>query len=82
MKGNVDLNEPKWERMKKQRVPIYKNTPDHVKFEIAREAHIPLKARDNGHLTSRQAGKIGGPIGGSMVKEMIEMAKEQLTKRE
>ena len=51
-----------------------------TKFEIAEELGIPLTNEDNGDLTSRQAGKIGGPIGGNMVKEMIRLAQEQLAR--
>nr|WP_310739790.1 alpha/beta-type small acid-soluble spore protein [Oceanobacillus alkalisoli] len=57
------------------------DNPDHVKYEVAKERGIPLDEGDNGQLTSRQAGKIGGPIGGNMVKEMIEIAKEQMTNK-
>ena len=41
---------------------------------------IPLSKGYNGKLTSEQAGKIGGPIGGNMVKEMVRMAQEQMMK--
>lgn len=54
--------------------------PADAKFEIAKEVGIPLKEGDNGHLTSRQAGKIGGNLGGNMVREMVKMAEEQLKK--
>jgi hypothetical protein len=57
------------------------NNPDDIKFEVAKEQGIPLKKGYNGHLTSEQAGKVGGPIGGNMVKEMIRMAQEQLSKK-
>ncbi|QFF98443.1 small acid-soluble spore protein [Psychrobacillus glaciei] len=57
------------------------NNPDHVKYEIAEELNIPLSKGYNGKLTSEQAGKIGGPIGGNMVKEMIRMAQEQMTRK-
>ncbi|MCL6636990.1 MAG: alpha/beta-type small acid-soluble spore protein [Alicyclobacillus sp.] len=33
---------------------------------------------DNGNLTARQAGRIGGPIGGRMVQKLIEIAREEL----
>ena len=55
--------------------------PDDVKYEIANELGIPLKKGYNGQLTSGQAGKVGGPIGGNMVKEMVRMAQEQMTKK-
>lgn len=54
--------------------------PDSVKFEVAEEVGVPLKEGYNGQLTSKQAGKVGGQIGGSMVKEMIRMAQERLKK--
>jgi small acid-soluble spore protein D (minor alpha/beta-type SASP) len=54
--------------------------PVDAKFEIAKEIGIPLRESDNGHLTSRQAGKIGGNLGGNMVREMVKMAEEQLKK--
>ncbi|WP_425490365.1 small, acid-soluble spore protein, alpha/beta type [Heyndrickxia vini] len=57
------------------------NKPNNVKYEVAKEQGVPLKEGYNGQLTSEQAGKVGGPIGGNMVKEMIRMAQEQLSKK-
>lgn len=54
--------------------------PDQAKFEAAREVGVPLKSGYNGQLTSEQAGKVGGRLGGSMVREMVKMAQEKLTK--
>jgi len=54
--------------------------PSQVKFEVAKELNIPLKKGYNGTLTSKQAGEVGGKIGGSMVKEMIRMAQQSLKK--
>ncbi|AGK52209.1 alpha/beta-type small acid-soluble spore protein [Bacillus sp. 1NLA3E] len=57
--------------------------PDNVKYEVARETGIPLKHGYNGDLTTRQAGKIGGEIGGNMVRELVKMAQQSLNdKRE
>jgi hypothetical protein len=67
--------------MKEQGYDVNMNNPDDVKYEIADELSIPLKKGYNGKLTSEEAGKIGGPIGGSMVKEMIRMAQEQMLKK-
>ena len=39
-----------------------------VKMEAANEVGVTLKQGDNGDLTSRQAGSIGG----QMVKKMVE----------
>ena len=54
--------------------------PDQAKYEVAQELHIPLKHGYNGHLTAHDAGRIGGQLGGSMVKEMIRSAKAQMFK--
>ncbi|BAQ10620.1 small acid soluble protein [Bacillus sp. OxB-1] len=55
--------------------------PDGAKFEIAKELGIPLTRGYNGKLTAEQAGKIGGLIGGNMVKEMIKLAQQQLAQK-
>jgi small acid-soluble spore protein D (minor alpha/beta-type SASP) len=54
--------------------------PEDAKFEAAEEMNVPLKKGYNGKLTSEQAGKVGGRLGGSMVKELIKMAKDNLNK--
>lgn len=54
---------------------------DDVKFEVAQELGVPLKQNGNGNLTTESVGKVGGKIGGAMVREMVRLAKEQLSKR-
>ena len=54
--------------------------PEGVAFEVAKELGISLKDGHNGQLTSAEAGKVGGKIGGSMVKELVKMAQENLKK--
>ena len=44
-----------------------------LKMETARELGINLKQGDNGHLTAREAGHIGG----NMVKKLIEQSKSK-----
>lgn len=56
--------------------------PEHAKFETAKEVGVPLLPKDNGELTSKEAGKIGGNLGGNMVKEMVRMAEQQLQKKQ
>ncbi|MGC5325053.1 alpha/beta-type small acid-soluble spore protein [Brevibacillus sp. SYSU BS000544] len=56
--------------------------PNQAKFEAASELHIPLEPGYNGNLTSHDAGRIGGKLGGSMVKEMIRSAQEQLAAKQ
>ncbi|MDI3270114.1 MAG: alpha/beta-type small acid-soluble spore protein [Bacillota bacterium] len=48
------------------------------KFELAQELGVPLVRGYNGHLTSREAGQLGGHIGGQMVRRMIRFAQEQM----
>lgn len=46
---------------------------------MATMLNIPYDAKgDNGELTTRAAGKIGGNLGGPMVKKLIALAQEQL----
>ncbi|EHB66088.1 small, acid-soluble spore protein, alpha/beta type [Paenibacillus lactis] len=54
------------------------NPQQEVKYEVAKTLGVPLKPEGNGNLTTEQAGKVGGAIGGSM--EMIRMAQESLSK--
>ena len=75
------LDQLKADVMKAQGYEVDSATPDNVKFEIAEELGIPLSKGYNGKLTSEQAGKIGGPIGGNMVKEMVRLAQEQMLKK-
>lgn len=76
-----ELDKLKARVMKEQGYDVNINKPDEVKYEIAEELDIPLNKGYNGKLTSEEAGKIGGPIGGNMVKEMIRMAQEQMLKK-
>ena len=75
------LDQLKGRVMKAKGYNVDMSQPDDVKFEVAREQGIPLQRGKNGQLTSEQAGKIGGPIGGNMVKEMIRMAQEQMKRK-
>lgn len=53
-------------------IPEAKSAMNRFKMEVANEIGVPLSDGYNGHLTSAQAGSIGG----NMVKKMIE-AQEQ-----
>jgi hypothetical protein len=75
------LDRLKADVMHAQGYDVDKSAPDNVKYEIANELGIPLAKGYNGKLTAEQAGKIGGPIGGNMVKEMVRMAQEQMAKK-
>lgn len=77
-----ELDKLKADVMREQGYQVNSKNPDDVKFEIADELGIPLTKGYNGKITAEEAGKIGGPIGGNMVKEMIRMAQEQMMKKE
>ncbi|MER1986739.1 MAG: alpha/beta-type small acid-soluble spore protein [Solibacillus sp.] len=58
------------------------NNPEEAKLEVANELGIPLKKGYNGELTAAQVGKVGGKIGGNMVKELVKIAQESLKKNQ
>lgn len=72
----------KAEVMKREGYSVDPNRPDDVKFEVAKELGVPLQPGGNGNLTTESAGQIGGTIGGSMVREMIRLAQQQLADQE
>jgi small acid-soluble spore protein D (minor alpha/beta-type SASP) len=60
---------------------VHTQNPETAKFEAAKEVGVPLKSGYNGRLTSHEAGKVGGRLGGSMVKELVRMAQEKMVKK-
>lgn len=58
------------------------SNPEVTALEVAKELGISLNEGYNGELTSFKAGKVGGKIGGSMVKELVKMAQESLKKEQ
>jgi hypothetical protein len=67
--------------MAKEGYKVDQEHPNDVKYEVAEGLGIPLKESDNGKLTTEQAGKIGGAIGGNMVREMIKLAEQKIIKK-
>ncbi len=55
-------------------VPEAKEALDKFKMEAANEVGVDLKDGYNGHLTSKEAGSVGG----QMVKKMIESYEKNL----
>ncbi|UHA76066.1 alpha/beta-type small acid-soluble spore protein [Paenibacillus sp. 481] len=55
--------------------------PDDVKYEVAKSLGVPLQRGDNSQLTTESVGRVGGKIGGTMVREMIRLAQENLAKQ-
>lgn len=67
--------------MRKEGYAVDPNRPDDVKYEVAKDIGVPLQPGYNGKLTTEEAGHVGGRIGGKMVREMVRIAQEQLSKR-
>ena len=55
-------------------VPEAKDAMNRFKMEAANEVGVNLKQGDNGDITARQAGSIGG----QMVKKMVESYENSL----
>lgn len=55
-------------------VPAAREAMEKFKMEAANEVGVNLKEGYNGHLTSREAGSVGG----QMVKKMIEAYENNL----
>lgn len=66
--------------MRREGYVVDPKNPDNVKYEVARNVGVPLQKGNNGALPTEAAGRVGGRIGGPMVREMIRLAQEQLIK--
>ncbi|MCM3730797.1 alpha/beta-type small acid-soluble spore protein [Fictibacillus nanhaiensis] len=60
---------------------VSEKSPDDVKYEVAKDMGVSLEKGYNGKITSKDAGRVGGQIGGRMVKELIQQAKANLGKQ-
>ena len=58
----------------KLNIPEARAAMDKFKMESAQEVGVNLKEGYNGHLTSREAGSVGG----QMVKKMIEAYEQSM----
>jgi small acid-soluble spore protein D (minor alpha/beta-type SASP) len=59
----------------------YSTDAHNVKYEVAKQLGVPLEPGNNGQLTTEDAGKVGGKIGGAMVRDMIKLAQQQLNSK-
>jgi small acid-soluble spore protein D (minor alpha/beta-type SASP) len=53
---------------------------EEAKLELAKELGVPLKSGSNRDLRSKDAGKVGGAMGGRLVKELVAMSLKSLQK--
>lgn len=55
------------------------------KVEVAGDLGLPARSpsanKYMGHITTREAGHLGGPIGGEMVRRMIERAEQEMVNK-
>jgi hypothetical protein len=79
---NKGMQSFKAEVMRREGYNVDSERPDDVKYEVAKELGVPMEHGYNGHLSTESVGQIGGKIGGSMVREMIRLAQQQLVDRE
>ncbi|WP_400164048.1 alpha/beta-type small acid-soluble spore protein [Brevibacillus sp. TJ4] len=76
----VSTARPGLDRLKAQVANVA--DPSQAKYEVAKELHVPLKHGYNGQLPAHDAGRIGGQLGGKMVKELVRMGMESLRANE
>lgn len=53
-----------------------------AKYEVAEELNVPLQKGYNGQLRAHDAGRVGGQLGGRMVKELVRMGMESIRTKE
>ena len=58
----------------KKLVPEAMNALDKFKYEVASEVGVTLKEGYNGHISAKDAGKIGG----NMVRKMIQQVENNM----
>ena len=59
-------------------VPEARAALDSMKDRVVDQKQVQSPRGDGGNLTTRQAGALGGEIGGSMVQKLIEVAEQTL----
>ncbi|GFN32856.1 alpha/beta-type small acid-soluble spore protein [Paenibacillus xylaniclasticus] len=76
------MNSFKASVMRQQGYTVDPSRPDDVKYEVAQSLGVPLQEGHNGSLKTEDAGRVGGAIGGSMVREMIRLAQQKLAQQD
>jgi small acid-soluble spore protein D (minor alpha/beta-type SASP) len=66
------------EVLRREGYSVDPNRPETAKYEVAQSIGVPLQPGYNGQLETVQAGKVGGAIGGLMVRELVRLAQAQL----
>lgn len=79
--ARMSMERFKIEVMRKEGYAVDPRSPGKVKYEVASRVGVPLKPGYNGDLPAKAAGKIGGQIGGPMVRELVRIAQEAVAAR-
>lgn len=60
-------------------IPQAKDAMNRMRNEIAKDFSLNVPSNDGwGNVSSRDCGRVGGQIGGKMVREMIRTAEQQM----
>ncbi|HZG56327.1 alpha/beta-type small acid-soluble spore protein [Paenibacillus sp.] len=70
------------EVLRKEGYAVDPSRPEEAKYNVAQSIGVPLKRGYNGDLDTEAAGKVGGVMGGLMVRELIKLAQRQLAERQ
>lgn len=64
-------------------VPEARSAMERLKGQIVDSTPMPhVVVPDKGNLTAREAGEMGGEVGGTMVRKLIEIAEQRLLSRD
>ncbi|MCI3922352.1 alpha/beta-type small acid-soluble spore protein [Paenibacillus sp. TRM 82003] len=69
------------EVLRREGYPVDPSRPGDAKYGVAQSVGVPLSRGGNGNLSTEAAGKVGGAMGGVMVRELIRMAQQQLSQQ-
>lgn len=69
------------ELLRKEGYPVDPSRPGEAKYGVAQAIGVPLSRGSNGGLSTEAAGKVGGSMGGVMVRELIRLAQQQLVQQ-
>jgi small acid-soluble spore protein D (minor alpha/beta-type SASP) len=70
----------KGEVMRREGYNVDPAHPEDTKYAVAERLGVPLGRGRNEQLSTQSVGKVGGAIGGKMVREMIKLAQEKLAR--
>ncbi|TLS50218.1 alpha/beta-type small acid-soluble spore protein [Paenibacillus antri] len=69
------------EVLRREGYAVDPSRPNDAKYEVAQSIGVPLERGYNGGLDTEAAGRVGGAIGGLMVRELVKLAQQQLAEQ-